>query len=53
MFQKLEKIFQEERSLIKIRAPVKVFGDLHGQINDLNRFFEEFGSPDDSIRGDI
>ena len=26
---------------------------MHGQIGDLNRFFEEFGGPDDGPRGDI
>ena len=39
--------------LNQIRAPVKVFGDLHGQINDLNRFFDEFMGPEDDPNGDI
>lgn len=54
MLIKLEKILDEEATLLRIRAPVKIFGDLHGQINDLNKLFESFGSPDDNApRGDI
>ena len=32
-------------------APIKLFGDLHGQFGDLMRLYEEYGSP--SIGGDI
>lgn len=54
MLIKLQKILDEQATLLRIRAPVKIFGDLHGQINDLNKLFESFGSPDDSApRGDI
>ncbi|CAI7818739.1 unnamed protein product [Closterium sp. NIES-53] len=35
----------------QIRAPVKIFGDLHGQFGDLMRLFDEYGSP--STAGDI
>jgi protein phosphatase len=37
-----------------MRSPVKIFGDIHGQINEVNRFFETFGSPsDETPNGDI
>ncbi len=37
-----------------MRLPVKIFGDIHGQIHELNRFFDTFGAPtDDNGSGDI
>ncbi len=37
-----------------MRSPVKIFGDIHGQIQDLNRIFDSFGCPaDDNPSGDI
>ncbi|KAL4429396.1 hypothetical protein ABPG77_005170 [Micractinium sp. CCAP 211/92] len=46
-----ERIFQQEPSVLKLRAPIKIFGDLHGQFGDLMRLFEEYGTP--STAGDI
>ncbi|XP_043719421.1 serine/threonine-protein phosphatase BSL3-like isoform X1 [Telopea speciosissima] len=46
-----ERIFSTEPSVLQIRAPVKIFGDLHGQFGDLMRLFDEYGSP--STAGDI
>ena len=43
--------FKNESSVLQIRAPVKIFGDLHGQFGDLMRIFDEYGSP--STAGDI
>ena len=37
--------------MLKLRAPTKIFGDLHGQFGDLMRLFAEYGSP--STVGDI
>ncbi|TMW99020.1 hypothetical protein EJD97_003184 [Solanum chilense] len=46
-----ERIFASEPSVIQLRAPIKIFGDLHGQFGDLMRLFDEYGSP--STAGDI
>jgi len=37
--------------VLRVDAPVKVFGDIHGQYQDLMRFFDLWGTPDEN--GDI
>jgi hypothetical protein len=32
--------FPQEETLLNIMAPVKVFGDIHGQLPDLLTFFK-------------
>ncbi|GAB4841206.1 Serine/threonine-protein phosphatase bsl1 [Ancistrocladus abbreviatus] len=46
-----EQIFMQEPTVLQLRAPIKVFGDLHGQFGDLMRLFDEYGFP--STAGDI
>ena len=46
-----EAIFKKENTVLRVNAPVKIFGDLHGQFYDLMRLFAEYGSP--STAGDI
>ncbi|XP_057474955.1 serine/threonine-protein phosphatase BSL3 isoform X2 [Actinidia eriantha] len=46
-----ERLFSSEPSVLQLRAPIKIFGDLHGQFGDLMRLFDEYGSP--STAGDI
>lgn len=48
------KLIPRDPTLIKLRSPVKVFGNLFGQYDDLMRFFESYGHPsDDNQKGDI
>eukprot|EP00249_Psilotum_nudum_P023104 c28750_g1_i1 orf=412-3258(+) len=47
----VEQIFAREPNVLRLKAPVKIFGDLHGQFGDLMRLFDEYGSP--STAGDI
>lgn len=48
------KLITKDETLIKIRSPAKIFGNLYGQYNDLMRFFESYGHPsDDNTMGDI
>jgi hypothetical protein len=37
--------------LLRVDAPIKVFGDIHGQFQDLMRFFDLWGFPNEA--GDI
>ncbi|KAJ9171897.1 hypothetical protein P3X46_015199 [Hevea brasiliensis] len=46
-----EQIFMHEPTVLQLKAPVKLFGDLHGQFGDLMRLFDEYGFP--STAGDI
>ncbi|WZZ50639.1 hypothetical protein YC2023_050746 [Brassica napus] len=46
-----ERIFSTEPTVLQLRAPIKIFGDLHGQFGDLMRLFDEYGSA--STAGDI
>ena len=48
------KILSKENSLIKIRSPCKIFGNIYGLYSDLMRYFESYGNPSDNIQnGDI
>ncbi len=47
------KIVQQQPIVIRVRAPIKVFGDIHGQYQDLMRFFDLWGMPSDDATGDI
>lgn len=46
-----ERLFKKEKSVLELKAPIKIFGDLHGQFGDLMRLFEEYGAP--NTAGDI
>lgn len=46
-----EAVLREEPTLLKLSAPIKIFGDIHGQYPDLMRLFSEFGAP--SHTGDL
>jgi protein phosphatase len=54
LLDEIDKIVSEEPTLLRLRAPIKVFGDIHGQLGDLNKLFETFGAPTDELPyGDI
>ncbi|KAI4373612.1 hypothetical protein MLD38_011720 [Melastoma candidum] len=46
-----ERIFSSEPRVLQLRAPVKIFGDLHGQFGELMRLVDEYGAP--STAGDV
>mmetsp|Transcript_2351 Transcript_2351/g.4964 ORF Transcript_2351/g.4964 Transcript_2351/m.4964 type:complete len:891 (-) Transcript_2351:135-2807(-) len=41
------KILSQQPTLVEIKAPARVFGDIHGQFRDLLLLFAAFGSPDE------
>ncbi|MFM1912847.1 MAG: hypothetical protein RIR51_685 [Bacteroidota bacterium] len=45
-------LFESIPCLINLQYPIKIFGSIHGQYNDLIRFFNIFGRPSEH-RGDI
>ena len=47
LIEECETILKNQPTLLKLRAPIKVFGDIHGQYIDLMRFFDLYGSPTD------
>jgi len=46
-----QKVLSTQPMVLRVDAPVKVFGDVHGQYQDLMRFFDLWGTPDEN--GDI
>ncbi len=46
-------VVKSQPKILKITSSVKVFGDIHGQIKDLMKFFEFWGEPSEEVNGDI
>ena len=42
---KVESVLASQPMLVEAEAPVKVFGDIHGQFRDMLMFFARFGFP--------
>lgn len=54
LLKEVAQIIHKEKTLVTVRSPVKVFGNLFGQYYDLMRFFEAYGNPSDvNPMGDI
>ena len=51
MCTEVEALLQAENNVLRLKAPVKVFGDIHGQFGDLMRLFDQYGAP--TKAGDI
>mmetsp|Transcript_80988 Transcript_80988/g.252707 ORF Transcript_80988/g.252707 Transcript_80988/m.252707 type:complete len:830 (-) Transcript_80988:43-2532(-) len=46
-------ILKGQDMMLKLRAPIKVYGDIHGQYLDLMRLFARYKAPTDGDNGDI
>ena len=47
------KIVQDQPMVLKVEASVKVFGDIHGQYQDIMKFFDLFSASMQGSGGDI
>ena len=49
-----QEVVASQPIVLRLNTPIKVFGDIHGQYDDLMRFFELWGEPSENpSRGDI
>ena len=46
------EIIKSQPMVLEVRAPIKIFGDIHGQFPDLMRLFAQYGAPSD-MDGDL
>lgn len=51
--QEMILILSREPTLLSLRAPLKIFGNLHGSLYELKRFFKNYSFPYDGDNGDI
>lgn len=47
------EVMKKEPMVLRLRAPIKVYGDIHGQYLDLMRLFARYKSPTEQEGGDI
>eukprot|EP00326_Haptolina_ericina_P034432 CAMPEP_0181253814 /NCGR_PEP_ID=MMETSP1096-20121128/48244_1 /TAXON_ID=156174 ORGANISM="Chrysochromulina ericina, Strain CCMP281" /NCGR_SAMPLE_ID=MMETSP1096 /ASSEMBLY_ACC=CAM_ASM_000453 /LENGTH=47 /DNA_ID= /DNA_START= /DNA_END= /DNA_ORIENTATION= len=40
-----QRVVAAQPTLVKVEAPAKVFGDIHGQLRDILLFFGWYGAP--------
>jgi hypothetical protein len=52
LIKNCKALVEKSPSLLRLRHPIKIFGSLYGQYNDLLRFFNFWGRPHEH-RGDI
>ena len=46
-----QKILEKQPIVLKLKTPIKIFGDIHGQYQDIMRFFDLWRGPTDLIHG--
>ena len=53
LLMRCQRIVEDQPMVLRVEAPVKVFGDIHGQYVDLMRFFDLYSAPIEGAGGDI
>jgi diadenosine tetraphosphatase ApaH/serine/threonine PP2A family protein phosphatase len=54
LIKECKAVIKSQSIVCRVKVPVKIFGDIHGQYNDLMRFFEVWRGPiEASFEGDI
>eukprot|EP00397_Hematodinium_sp_SG-2012_P001957 GEMP01001962.1.p1 GENE.GEMP01001962.1~~GEMP01001962.1.p1 ORF type:complete len:795 (+),score=125.88 GEMP01001962.1:297-2681(+) len=51
--EEVQFLLKQEDMVLHLRAPIKVYGDIHGQFGDLMRLFHRYKAPTDQEGGDI
>ena len=46
LFEELQALLAAEPTVLEVRTPARIFGDIHGQLGDLLRLFKAYGRPD-------
>lgn len=52
LIKKAQKTFEDEKALVEFEAPVKIFGDIHGQYSDFVHMLKEMSEKNKADQGD-
>ena len=53
LIRKAQKIFEDDKTLVQFEAPVKIFGDIHGQFSDMLHMLKEMNEKNKADQGTL
>lgn len=54
LIEESHKVFMAQPVFLRLKVPIKIFGNINGQLDELLKLFEHFGNPGDTnLEGDI